>query len=138
MINPYLYISAFMLCALVLVAHQRPAHANDVAKNDVPPIYVTMAPITIPLMRSGYVEGSFHIRLDIAVATKTEEERVTHLTPRLEAAFLGNLSDLAQFYIRPGEQTDVNMIGRILQQTTNQILGTSEARLLISDTAIRR
>ncbi len=129
-------VPALILCALAITHPQGSAHAASALEGDVPPIYVAMAPITIPLVRSGYLEGSFHIRLDIAVSSTADEARVTQLIPRLEAAYLSALSDLTRFYISPGKQTDIDMIGRILQQATDHILGNDNARLLISDTAI--
>lgn len=132
------FIAGLALLILALAASSGVAQASESAKADAPPIYVPVAPITVPMMRAGYIQGSFHIKLDIAVATKSNEEKVSHLMPRLEAAYMGNLTDLAQYYIRADKPADLKLIGKVLQQTTDRILGSGEARLLINDTAIHR
>ena len=102
------------------------------------PIYVELTPMTVPLQRNGYVSGSFHLRLNLAAADAKAKTDINHLMPRLEAAYLSNLSDLSEHFIRPGESVDLDVIKMVLQSTTDRLLGQDVATLLIVESAVRR
>ncbi|GAK34910.1 flagellar basal body-associated protein FliL [alpha proteobacterium Q-1] len=102
------------------------------------PIYVELTPMTVPLLRDGYVSGSFHLRLNLAATDAEAKTEINRLMPRLEAAYLANLSDLSEQFIRPGESVDLDIIKMILQSTTDRLLGQGVANLLIVETSVRR
>ncbi|WP_281299851.1 MULTISPECIES: hypothetical protein [unclassified Iodidimonas] len=114
------------------------ALAEKKAEAATAPIYVELMPMTVPLLRDGYVSGSFHLRLNLAAVDAKAKTEINRLMPRLEAAYLANLSDLSEHFIRPGESVDLDIIKTILQSTTDRLLGQGVATLLIVETAVRR
>ncbi len=102
------------------------------------PIYVAVSPLSVPIVRGARLRGRFDLQLVLGVENKKQEQEVTHLLPRLEAAYLANLTDLTQYYVTPGKAIDVALIAEILQTTTDRILGAGTARVLIQEATIRR
>ncbi|GER06060.1 hypothetical protein JCM17843_03700 [Kordiimonadales bacterium JCM 17843] len=128
----------FLLSLLLWALNPVSAGAEDVKAADIAPIYIQFAPISVPLMQGGYVQGSFHIRVELAVTSEKNKEAVDRMMPRLESAYLMSLVDLSRYVIRADEPADLVSIGAALQQSTNDILGPEKARVLISEAAVRR
>lgn len=129
---------AILLSILLLL----PAGAGAMSPSSRPeghePVYVALAPMTVPLLRGSYVEGSFHLKLRLAVATAEDKREVERLLPRLEAGYLEMLGYVARSGVRPGEAVDLIAIADALQGVTNRVLGNDHARLLIVESALKR
>ncbi|MFQ5348350.1 MAG: hypothetical protein ACE5ED_10980 [Rhodothalassiaceae bacterium] len=123
---------AFVLAFPALAAEQ------EGAAKEPAPVYVSIAPLSVPIVRGVQLQGRFDMRLVLEVENKEREAEVERLMPRLEAAYLANLTDLAQYYVTPGKAVDVALVARILQTTTDRILGAGRARVLVQEAAIRR
>lgn len=127
-----------ILLMTLLLATGLDAAAAAVSGKAGGPIHVALAPVTVPLFRGNYVQGSFHLKLILAVDTEQDRKSVERMIPRLEAGYLDLLTRMSKTSIRPGEPTDLQGIATALQAITDQVLGGSKARLLIEESAIRR
>ncbi|RMD91061.1 MAG: hypothetical protein D6807_00455 [Alphaproteobacteria bacterium] len=130
----------FRLAVLLLLVLASPALAaeQEGAAKEPAPIYVSIAPLSVPIVRGVQLQGRFDMQLVLEVENKERQAEVERLMPRLEAAYLANLTDLAQYYVTPGKAVDVALVARILQATTDRILGSGQARVLVQEAAIRR
>ena len=129
-----------VLFILLALSALRPAFAaeQEGAAPEPAPIYVTVSPLSVPIVRGARLRGRFDLQLVLGVENKEQEQQVTRLLPRLEAAYLANLTDLTQYYVTPGKAIDVALIAQILQKTTDRILGAEVAQVLIQEATIRR
>ncbi len=129
-----------VLLILIALFALRPAHATEQegAAREPAPIYVAVSPLSVPIVRGARLQGRFDLQLVLGVENAEQEQQVTRLMPRLEAAYLANLTDLTQYYVTPGKAVDVALIAEILQTTTDRILGARTAQVLIQEATIRR
>ncbi len=129
-----------LLFILLALSALRPAFAaeQEGAAPEPAPIYVAVSPLSVPIVRGARLRGRFDLQLVLGVENKEQEQQVTRLLPRLEAAYLANLTDLTQYYVTPGKAIDVALIAQILQKTTDRILGAEVAQVLIQEATIRR
>lgn len=126
------------LAAAVLLATS-PCAAAGAAKAEggaVEP--VRLPPMSIPLMRGVYRDGSFDLQLLLAFESGEDRARVEALLPRIEAAFFRDLSELARLHVAHGRPTDLDLVGRVLQRAADRVAGAHATRVLIGEAMVRR
>lgn len=102
------------------------------------PVHVRLRPMSVPLMRGVYREGSFDLQILLALDSPEDKSRVEALLPRLEAAYFRDMSELARLYVGHGRTTDIKLVGEVLQRATDRVTGPHAARVLIQEAMVRR
>lgn len=123
--------------AIALLGIAAPARAASGRASEAP-LLLDMAPVTVPILRGPHMEGSVHLQLSLRLSDRAAAKQATRLTPRLEAAYLTALRRLAVTHFDPGRTADLDLVSKVLQARTDQILGPGAARLLIKESAVRR
>lgn len=128
-------LAALTTAALIAIL---PAAAETARPADEAMVQVRLRPMSVPLMRGVYRDGSFDLQLLLAFESREERSRVETLLPRIEAAFFRDMSELARLHVAHGRPTDLDLVGRVLQRAADRIAGRHAARVLIQEAMVRR
>lgn len=97
----------------------------------VPPIFVALEPITVPIIRDGQL--SHHVQVDITLEVASEEARllVVEEMPRLRDAFIAQLHGLLPLRRGTAEGFQPDYYKPRLMQVSEQILGPGQVQAIL-------
>jgi flagellar FliL protein len=97
----------------------------------VPPIFVTVEPITVPIIRDGQL--SHHVQVDITLEVSNEEARalVVEEMPRLRDAFIAQLHALLPLRRGTEEGFRADYYKPRLMQVSERIVGPGQVQAIL-------
>ena len=102
------------------------------------PLYVSLPPISTPLISGSRLGGRVFLRVDLAIENPVARAKIEKLQPRLEAAYLERLGLLAQYGLAPDKAIDLPLLAALLQRATDRVLEPGTARVLVQEAVVRR
>ena len=98
--------------------------------------WVMVDPFTISVIQDGSVRGTFTVNFGMDVPDDTLREKAETLMPRLRDAWLRSLNLYASTTLRPRRQADVAELAARIQQTADDVLGASGAKVLMAEAVV--
>ena len=96
--------------------------------------YVQLGPMTITVVKEGEILGYIRFTVNLLAEKKEDYEVVSHSLPRLQNAYIIDLSSiLSEFWIMD-TQPRLDNIKNILQQITNKVMGHDRIKAVYMDT----
>jgi len=133
-----MFAGRLLALAVILFSAGAAWAAPDTDKESKGPLYVSLPPVSVPLVNGSYLSGSLFVRVDLAIETQATKARIERLLPRLEAAYLERLSLLSRSHIDTDRAVDLPLLGALLQRATDRVLEPGTARVLVQEAAVRR
>ena len=98
--------------------------------------WVMVDPFTISVIQDGDVRGKLTVNFGMDVPDTELRDKAEVLMPRLRDAWLRSLSLYAATALRPHRQADVGELSARIQQTADEVLGKSGAKVLMSQAVV--
>lgn len=139
-------LSAALAGALLAAA---PAYASGAPATPAPkqdkqdrkitsnPAWVSVDPIAVAILRQNRIQGMFMVEFGLDIPDEALRGKASEQLPILRDAWLRNVSDLAITRMRVGRQADLDALTTRLQATTDRMLGTPGAKVLLLQAVVR-
>jgi len=95
------------------------------------PGYLPLDPLTATVHADFRLRGIMHIEAGLEIPNNRQRERAARLMPRLRDRYVSALSMYTGANYRFGDVPDADRISELLQQATDEVLGTGEADILL-------
>jgi flagellar basal body-associated protein FliL len=131
---------AFALAAPAAASGAPPAPAKKESserKITSNPAWVSVDPIAVAILRQNRIQGMLLVEFGLDIADETIRAKAAEMLPILRDAWLRNVSDLATTRVRVGRQADLDVLSTRLQATTDQMLGSTGAKVLLLQAVVR-
>ena len=120
-----------MLGLGLLMAGGVPAHAFQSTAEDEGIRYIDVTPLDVPLTRGGFIQGHAVIRAALKVDTPAARAKVEAMRPKLEAAFLMVVTELARYDLEADAPIDTGLVRQRLQEAADRILGPGITQVFV-------
>ncbi len=108
-----------------------PARAFQSTAEDEGIRYIDVTPLDVPLTRGGFIQGHAVIRASLRVDTPAARAKVEEMRPKLEAAFLMVVTELARYDLEADAPIDTSLVRRRLQEAADRILGPGITQVFV-------
>jgi flagellar basal body-associated protein FliL len=98
--------------------------------------WVMVDPFTISVIQDGDVRGKLTVNFGMDVPDGDLRERAEVLMPRLRDAWLRSLNLYAATALRPHRQADVGELSARIQETADEVLGKTGAKVLMAQAVV--
>ncbi len=115
----------------LLVGGGRPALALQNTVEDEGIRYIDVTPLDVPLTRGGFIQGHAVIRVSLKVDDQKSRAKVEELRPKLEAAFLMVVTELARYDLEADAPIDTGLVRQRLQEAADRILGPEITQVFV-------
>ncbi len=88
-----------------------------------PPKFVDVSPLLIPIFQGDKVVGTVDIQIKLEAENEENVDKIKHLMPRLNDAFLRALYTLIPQLLKKEQRIDLDTVKRRLQSVGNKITG---------------
>lgn len=137
-------LGAFLFALAILAV--RPGYASGASSEggegtdifEEGPSFVQMDAVTVSVIRQGKVRGFLTVAFSLELPGYEYREQLGALTPRLEAEYHRDVSDIAARSVDLSYPVDIMLVKRRLQATTDRILGPHFAEVLMGSASIQR
>ncbi|RMF66905.1 MAG: hypothetical protein D6740_12515, partial [Alphaproteobacteria bacterium] len=107
---------ALLLLLGLLVESGRPVQALQSTVEDEGIRYIDVTPLDVPLTRGGFIQGHAVVRASLKVETPAARAKVEAMLPKLEAAFLMVVTELARYDLEADAPIDTGLVRQRLQE----------------------
>lgn len=135
-------------CAcLFIVGHAGSAQAepaghngnvNTEGKKAIPPGFITLPPVTIPLIRRNRVAGNLNLEIVLDATTGEAVTAATEKQSLLLAGYHTALSTWSVSFQDIKAPANVIAIKQQLQKVTDTVMGSTDAKVLLQSAMLRR
>ncbi len=129
---------ALLLLLGLLVESGRPVQALQSTVEDEGIRYIDVTPLDVPLTRGGFIQGHAVVRASLKVETPAARAKVEAMLPKLEAAFLMVVTELARYDLEADAPIDTGLVRQRLQEAADRILGPEVARVFVIEAMTTR
>lgn len=102
------------------------------------PSFVQMDAVTVSVIRQGKVRGFLTVAFTLELPGYEYREQLGALSPKLEAEYHRDISDIAARSIDMNYPVDVMLVKHRLQSSTDRVLGPDFAQVLMGSASIQR
>jgi len=99
--------------------------------------YVAIETMQISIIQTAQVRGMLVVSIGLDIPDQHLRERTEHLMPRLRDAYINRLSRHGATRVDPRRVPNVAHLSRLLQNTTDEILGEEGAKVLLMNVLVR-
>lgn len=101
--------------------------------------FVAIPPISVAMYnKRKRPAGTMTVMMQLQIPDEGHRAEASKIMPRLTNAYMTQTLNLARNFFDINKPVNANMLGRSLQNATNQILKHDKARVLIGDIAIQK
>lgn len=93
---------------------------------------VRVAPFNVTIIQDGKVHGALYVLIDLETGDRSLNIGVAKARPKLRDAYLKTLTRYSSHQIDPGKPVNIMLIKRLLQRSTDEILGDLSATVVVS------
>lgn len=105
---------------------------------DEGPSFVQMEAVTVSVIRQGKVRGFLTVAFTLELPGFEYREQLSSLRPKLEAAYHRDISAIAARSVDLNYPVDVMLVKERLQSSTDRVLGSDFAKVLMGSASIQR
>ncbi len=105
---------------------------------DEGPSFVQMDAVTVSVIRQGKVRGFLTVAFTLELPGYEYREQLGALSPKLEAEYHRDISDIAARSIDMDYPVDVMLVKGRLQSSTDRVLGPDFAKVLMGSASVQR
>lgn len=130
-----------LLFALTVLAVRPVYAAGGGAAADIfedGPSFVQMDAVTVSVIRQGKVRGFLTVAFTLELPGYEYREELGALSPKLEAEYHRDISDIAARNIDMDYPVDVMLVKSRLQSSTDRVLGPDFAKVLMGSASVQR
>ncbi len=100
--------------------------------------YLDVTPLDVPLSRGGFIQGHAVIRVSLKVEDQASRTKVEEMRPKLEAAFLMVVTELARYDLEAEAPIDTGLVRQRLQEAADRILGPGVTQVFVIEAMTTR
>lgn len=93
---------------------------------------VRVSPFNVTIIQDGKVHGALYVLIDLQTGDRSLNVGVAKSLPKLRDAYLKTLSRYSSHQIDPGKPVNIMLIKRLLQRSTDDVLGDLSATVVVS------
>jgi len=138
--------TASLMAALVLLAPQALAghgeaaeggHGGHGGKEAPASPYIQLDDLNVSIFGDRSVRGILTVSLSLEVAAPDKHEEIAARQPLLRDAYVRSVSQFAGARVDLRQPINITQLSALLQRTTDRVLGSNVAKVLIASAAIR-
>ena len=122
----------------LLVGRGQPVAALQSTVEDEGIRYIDVTPLDVPLARGGFIQGHVVIRASLKVDNQKSRAKVEERRPKLEAAFLMVVTELARYDLEADAPIDTGLVRQRLQEAADRILGPGVTQVFVIEAITTR
>ncbi len=122
----------------LLVGRGQPVAALQSTVEDEGIRYIDVTPLDVPLARGGFIQGHVVIRASLKVDNQKSRAKVEKMRPKLEAAFLMVVTELARYDLEADAPIDTGLVRQRLQEAADRILGPGVTQVFVIEAITTR
>jgi len=112
------------------------AQEEDVEiENSVDDVFVEFSPISVSIIREYRIRGQLAVTFFLSVYKTSTVEKIEKLRPKLRDGLVQSLTRVANTRVNPNRPVDLELIGKFMQKSVDEILGPNMAEVLIQSAA---
>lgn len=128
----------FLMISFAVISVSIAAPVPEAKEEDVSE-FVQIPPISVAMYnKRKRPAGTMTVIMQLKIDDADKRDMATKIMPRLRSAYMQETTKLALNFFDISRPVNANILGRSLQNVTNQVLKHGEARVLIGDIAIQR
>lgn len=98
-------------------------------------VFVQFQPISVSIIREYRIRGMLAVTLFLSVDKASTVEKIESIRPKLRDGLVQSLTRVANTRVSPNRPVDLELIGRFMQKSVDDILGPNMAVVLIQSAA---
>lgn len=129
------FIYAF--CAFIYVLLSSPQVMAQDDRIDGAPSFVTIDEIIFSVVQNARVHGLMSVTIKLQIRSEAERNDVQSLRPKLRDNYLSTLTHLGRTSLAINRPVNFELLRRLLQKDTDNVLGKEKATVFITDVSTR-
>ncbi|MDG1859665.1 MAG: hypothetical protein P8I94_11205 [Emcibacteraceae bacterium] len=128
----------FLMISFTVISVSSAAPVPEVKKEEVSE-FVHIPPISVAMYnKRKRPAGTMTVLMQLKIDDEDKRNMALKIMPRLRSAYMQETTKLALNFFDISRPFNANILGRSLQNVTNQVLRHGDARVLIGDIAIHK
>ncbi|MDG1437535.1 MAG: hypothetical protein P8P98_01065 [Emcibacteraceae bacterium] len=131
-------IAIFLMISFAVISVSNAAPAPEASQVEVSE-FVQVPPISVAMYnKRKRLAGTMTVIMQLKIGDADKRDMATKIMPRLRSAYTQETTKLALNFFDISRPVNANILGRSLQNVTNQVLKHGDARVLIGDIAVQK
>ena len=132
-----LLVAAILACGIAVAAPARAEHTTS-SHPEGGPVFVTMSPISLPLIQGTQVVRQVTLRLSLELKAGVNELAIDQVRPRLIEAFIEELTKIYEKTDLKTKVIDVVLVKKRLQASADRVLGSGVVAAVLIQQELER